>query len=117
MRVGGIISVADDGVVRDAKGSFTYSLGTPKRDGVVGSDGVHGFTETPTVPFIEGAITDRKNLDLKAYFLTENATVTLRLANGKTIVLRNAWYAGDGTATTEQGEVVSRFEGLSAEEV
>lgn len=117
MRRGGIIQVATNGVVRDAKGAFDYALGTPKRDTVVGSNGVHGFTETPQVPFIEGAITDSADLDLKALFVLEDATVTLVLANGKTIVLRNAWYAGEGTANTEQGEVAVRFEGLSAEEV
>jgi len=42
--------------------------------------------------------------------------VTLQVANGKTIVLRNAWFAGEGTVQTEEGNIAVRFEGLSATE-
>lgn len=47
----------------------------------------------------------------------DNATVTLELANGKMIVLRNAWFASEGTVQTEEGTIALRFEGISAEEI
>lgn len=116
-RKGGMIQVQVAGVMHDAKGTFTYGLGTPKRDAIVGADAVHGFKEVPQVPFVEGAFTDRAGLDAKALFNTEGATVTLTLANGKTVILQDAWYAGEGTISTEEGEIGIRFEGKSAEEI
>lgn len=116
-RKGGIIQLQVNGVLLDAKGSFSYGLGTPKRDAIVGADAVHGFMEKPQVAFIEGEITDRASLDLKTLLTAEDSTVTLILANGKTVVLRDAWQAGDGTGNTEEGNVAVRFEGKSAEEI
>jgi hypothetical protein len=116
-RRGGIIQVQADGVMYDAKGDFEYGLGRPKREGIAGSDGVHGFKETPQVPFIKGKITDRGNLDVAKMHELENVTVTLALANGKTIVLSEGWYAGDGTGNTGEGELDFNFEGKRCEEV
>lgn len=116
-RRGGILFLKVGGERQDAKGNFTYNLGQPKRDGIVGADGVHGYKEMPQVPFIEGEITDRQTLDLAALLNVVDTTVTLELANGKVIVLRQAWYAGEGTGNTEEGNIGVRFEGLSAEEV
>lgn len=116
-RKGGIIFVKVNGEIQDAKGNFTYNLGKPKREAIVGSDAVHGFKETPQVSFIEGEITDRSTLDLEALVTTEDATVTLELANGKVISLRNAWYAGEGTGNTDEGNIAVRFEGKSGEEI
>lgn len=116
-RKGGTIQLQVDGVLQEARGSFTYNLGRPKREALIGSDAVHGYTEKPQVAFIEGEITDRDSLDVAALAEMDNVTVTLQLANGKTVMLRNAWYAADGDVGTEEGNVQLRFEGKSAEEV
>lgn len=106
-----------DGTQHDAKGSFTYNLGAPKRDAIVGADAIHGYKEVPQVPFIEGEITDRSDLDLSALLNLDGVTVTLELANGKVILLRDAWYAGEGNVETEESNIQVRFEGLGGEEV
>lgn len=116
-RVGGLIALKIDGDLQKAKGAFTYNLGKPKRDAVIGADVVHGFKEAVQTPFIEGEITDHSNMSLEALLLTEDATITLELANGKVISLREAWYAGEGTGNTEEGNIAVRFEGISAEEI
>ena len=116
-RVGGIIELKIDGAIYNAKGNFTYNLGRPMREGVIGADAVHGFKETPQVAFIEGEITDRADMSLDSLTGTTGATVYLRLANGKIIVLRDAWFAGEGTGNTEEGNIAVRFEGMSGEEV
>lgn len=116
-RVGGIIELKVDGEILKAKGNFTYNLGRPRREAVVGADAVHGFKETPQVPFIEGEITDSYDIDLTNLVSINGATVYLALANGKSIVLRDAWYAGEGTGNTEEGNVACRFEGMSGEEI
>ncbi len=114
-RVGGIIEILVDGERFDAKGSFTYNLGTPVKTAVVGADRVHGYKEEPQAPMIEGATTDRLSLDIQALTRITAATVAIRFPNGKTFVLRNAWYAGDGSGTTEEGEFPLKFEGETAD--
>lgn len=116
-RVGGICYLKIDGVQYDVKGSFTYNLGVNKRESIVGHDGVHGFKELPQVAFIEGEITDRRDLNLAKLLNASDATVTLELANGKTIVLSNAWCVAEGTGNTEEGNITIRFEGTKAEEI
>jgi len=116
-RRGGLIQVQVNGEVFDAKGSWTYNLGRPMREAIIGSDVVHGFKESPQTAFIEGEITDRGTLDLATLVTLQEATVTLSLANGKVIVLRDAWFAGDGTGNTDEGNVAARFEGSGAEEI
>lgn len=107
----------------DAKGAFSYNLGYPKRDGIVGSDGVHGFRETPQIAYIEGAITDSAAVNLAELVTLDEVTVTLQLAVGpegpaKIIMLQNAWFAGEGEGNTEEGEIGVRFESsLPGEEI
>lgn len=116
-RVAGLIQLQTNGEILRAKGEFTYNLGKPKREAVVGADGVHGYMEKPQVAFIEGAITDAGDVDLAALATLRDATVNLKLGNGKMVVLNAAWYAGEGTGKTGEGEVAVRWEGTSAEEV
>lgn len=115
-RIGGLIFFSVNGVRHSAKGSFTYNLGAPLREGVVGADEVHGYKETPQVPKIEGAITDGIDLDLEEFLGIKDATVTLELANGKTVTLFDAWNASSGDASTEEGEIEVKFEGTRATE-
>lgn len=119
MRKGGIIELQIDGAIYQAKGAFTYGLGKAVREAIVGHDEVHGYKETPVAPFIEGEITDSSDLSLDGLAAVTDSTVTLRLANGKVIALRNAWCTNpDGLgASTEEGNISVRFEGLRAEEV
>lgn len=116
-RKAGLIQLQINGEIADCKGSFSYGLGRPKRDAIIGSDGVHGYRETPQIAFIEGAITDRGTLDVAALVIGRNLTVTLTLGNGKVIVLRDAWFAGEGTASSEEAEIPVRWEGANAEEI
>ena len=116
-RLGGIIFFNVNGEGFQAKGEFTYNLGAPKRDGIIGSDVVHGFKETVQIPRIEGAITDSPELDVKDFINIVDGTATLSLNNGKRIVLRNCWFAGEADITSEEGEIAILFQGLSAEEV
>lgn len=116
-RRAGLIQVQVTGEIIDAKGDFSYDLGGVKRTAIVGADGIHGFKEEAKVAYIEGAITDRGNLDVAALVAGEDQSVTLTLSNGKVVSLRNAWYAGDGTVSTAESEIKVRWEGASAQEI
>ena len=116
-RISGIIYFKVNGEQIRAAGSFSFGLGKHQREAVVGHDGVHGFKEIPTIPFIEGETTFDVDLDLDRLAEMDDVTVTLELSNGKTVVLRNAWFVNkDGlTGSTEEGKIPVRFEGKSAE--
>ncbi len=109
-RRAGIIFIKVDGQLLDAKGNFTYNLGRPMREAIVGSSGITGYKETPQVSMIEGEITDRSALDFAALVDIDGATITLELSNGKTIVLSDAWFAGEGSGQTEEANLAVRFE-------
>lgn len=100
-----------------AKGSFTYNLGIDKQEGEIGHDGAASIKVLPQLARIEGEITDRLDLDLKAFCSIVDETVTLELTNGKTIVLNEAWYAGDGDGQTESGNIQALFQAESGEEI
>lgn len=116
-RIGGIIFVKANGTQYRAKGSWTYNLGKLKREGIAGADGVHGYKAMPQVPFIEGTITDDSEISLETLLDLDDATITLELANGKVISLSQAWFAGEGNVTTEEGEIEARFEGMECDEI
>lgn len=116
-RIGGAISFKVDGIQYLAKGNFTYSIGAPKRESVVGADGVHGYKEAATVPYVEGEITDTIDVSLDKLANSTNITVILDLANGKSFVLSKAFYAGELKASTDEGNISVRFEGEKGEEV
>ncbi len=116
-RVGGLLFLKVDGELFQAKGEFTYNINPTKRESVVGQDTVHGFSEMPKPIFVEGAITDSDELDVEGFQAIRDATLTLELANGKVIQLREAFYAADGDVTTNEGEIQVRFEAISGREV
>lgn len=118
MRVGGTIAVKANGVALKAKGEFTYNVGGfDKSNTVMGHFGPHGYTEEAFEPFIEGEVTDDPTLNLRRDLIDlVDATVVLELANGKSVSLKDAWYSGDGTVGTREGNINVRFTGISARE-
>ncbi|PCJ13801.1 MAG: phage tail protein [Gammaproteobacteria bacterium] len=116
-RIAGIFYVKIDGILQSAKGNFTYNLGAPKRSAVVGTHKVHGFKEEVQVAFLEGEFTDSSELDLEKLVTLEGVDPSVELANGKVFVLRNAWYAGEGTVNTDEANVDVRFEADKGEEI
>ena len=116
-RIAGVAYIFVDGAQYPLRGDLTVSTDTLEREGVAGMDGVHGFTETPRVPWIEGAISDLGGLSLMALQAMCDVTVTVELANGKVYVLRNAWTSTAREFNAADGQATVRFEGMSAEEM
>lgn len=115
-RIGGIIRLRLNGVLKKAKGDFSYNMGANKREMKAGADGVHGYVEMIQIPFIEGAITDESEVNVND-ILNFTGEVVLELNNGKTVVLSNAVYASEGGIGTAEGEIEARFEGMSCREI
>ena len=116
-RVAGVIEFQINGTVYKAVGSFSYNLGQPMREAVVGHDSTHGYKELPQAPFIEGEVRTIQGLKIKDLLNVKNSTVTLKLATGQTIMVSDAWFEGEGTGSTEEGVIPVKFCGQSAEEV
>jgi hypothetical protein len=116
-RVAGTLYLAVNGTTLPAKGNFSVGYGLEKKTAVIGVSGVQGYKGESQVAFIEGTITNRSDLDVKALLQVEGATITLQFQGGKTLVLRDAWQAADGTLNADEGELPIRFEGTVLEEV
>ncbi len=117
MRLAGIISLSVDGVIQACAGDFTFNLGTPLREALVGPDNVHGYKETPQVPFIEGDLRYTPNFDIKAFYNKSGIDAQLKLATGETFVFIDGWVCGEGTIGTSEATMAFRFEAKSAEKV
>jgi len=107
---GGLLAVKVNGVAYSGVGNFTYNQGLPLRVSVVDATGPAGYSLQQQAPFIEGEFRDGADVDLAALVQITDATVTLELANGKTFVLANAYFVGEGTGNTQDGNFAVRFE-------
>ena len=57
-RIAGVVLLKIDGKQYSLKGNLIVSIDDIERKGEAGQDGVHGYIETPRVPFISGDISD-----------------------------------------------------------
>ncbi|MGC0155032.1 phage tail tube protein [Chromobacterium vaccinii] len=97
-------------------GDFGYSPAKVKRETKAGRDGVHGYSETPIPGFIKAKLRDSGNLTVAELSTMTNVTVTLQLANGKTVVGRNMWTVESPEVDSVEAEIDVRWEGMSVEE-
>lgn len=116
-KIGGVAYLKVDGTQYALRGNLVVSPDPFEREGVAGQDGVHGFKETPVVPYIEGDITDMGGLSLEKLRAIVDNTITVELANGKTYVARNAWIAGKRELNTAEGTTKARFESKQISEM
>lgn len=78
---------------------------------------MHGYSELPRVPYIEGDVSTVPALSVIAVEQIVNATVTAELANGRTYVLREAWTKAAFELNTREGHFRVRFEGTACDEI
>jgi hypothetical protein len=88
-----------------------------ERTMIAGQDYVHGFTEVPRVPFIEGDISTLPQVLFEQLEQMVDVNVTAELLNGRTYVLRQATYIRPADINTRDGLARVRFEGISCEEI
>lgn len=113
----GTASVTIDGVSYAISGEGTYRPSTTKRETLTGQDGVHGYSELPHPGKISWKGRDSSAVAIAALNGATNVTVTLVLANGKTIIGRNMWRVGDPIeVNTEDATFSVEFEGADVTE-
>lgn len=116
-RIGGVAYLKVDGKQFALRGKWKTNILPTKREGIAGQDGVHGYKEMPRVPTIQGDVSYVEGILVEDLPKITNATITLELANGKTHILRNAWWADESEVDTEEGSFPCKFEGISGEEL
>ena len=116
-RIGGTHRLTIDGKSIMVVGSFSFNLGRPKREMQVGPDKVHGYTEMPQVPYLEGEVRNDNSLKVDDILGITNSTIQLEHANGKTYLFEKSVYCADGDMETENGTLQFRIEAEFADEV
>jgi len=117
VRVAGIAFLSVDGNQYPLRGNFTVSPSPVERTGIAGQDRVHGYSELPRVPFIEGDVTLDPALSIETVGAIINSTIQADLANGRSYVLRQAWCRAAFELNTHDGLTRVRFEGISCDEL
>lgn len=115
-RIGGILSVRFDGELVQAGAEWEIMLDVPKKEGKAGAATVVGYTEKVSIPGVKGTVTKNPDLDLRKLFGATNATVTVEAPDGTGFVLQEAWFSGDPTLATAEGDVPFEFQGISMTE-
>lgn len=117
--IGGRITVTVDGNLLSVRGNVTTNIGqTAVRETQSGVNGPEGFTEQVAVPFIQMDVTEIPEFDLAKLNGVIDGTVNAELADGRTLVLRNATQVGELEHNTDDGSVGSvRFEGKTGDKV
>ena len=116
-RVAGIAFFKVDGNLFPLRGNFTVSPSAVERTGIAGQDYVHGFSELPRVPYIEGDLTTLPSLSLEEIEAMVDVTITAELANDSVYVLKEAWCRSALEINTREGQFRVRFEGTTCEEL
>lgn len=110
-RLAGIAYVMVDGTNYMLSGELTYSVSEISRETLLGQDRVHGYSEKPYAGFISGTFRDAGGLTVADFNGMTNVTVTLNLANGKTIIGRNMWTVDAQEVKTQEGTFDVKWEG------
>ena len=90
-RLAGIAFLSIDGTSYAVSGDLSYKVATVKRETLTGQDGVHGYSEMPVAGGVSATLRDTGGLSVADLNAMTNSTVVAELANGKTIIARNAW--------------------------
>lgn len=116
-RIAGVAYVRVNGKQYALRGNLVVSPSPSERAGIAGQDGVHGFSENPRVPYIEGDFSMVKELSVEEVDAIDDATVQAELANGKTYVGRNCWCKSALELNTHEGMFRARFESYEINEI
>lgn len=109
-RIGGTAYIKTDSTQYVLGGEMSVSPYGFIREGKTGLSGGAGYTETPKLPYIEGVFYATEELSTEDLQNLKNATVTAELANGRTYILSQAWYAGELKINAAEGTLPFKFE-------
>lgn len=115
-RLAGTAFISVDGQTYMLAGDLAYSPSGVSRETLTGQDRVHGYSEKPKQGSISATLRDAGGLSVHAFNAMTNVTVTLELANGKTVIGRNMWTVEAQEVKTAEATFEVKWEGFSVEE-
>lgn len=115
-RLAGLAYIRVDGQTYMLAADLTYRVSKVTRDTLTGQDTVHGYAEKPLPGRIAGTFRDAGSLTVANFNAMTNVTVTVELANGKTVVGRNMWTVESQEVKTAEATFEVAFEGPDVEE-
>lgn len=115
-RLAGVAYISVDGTSYMLAADAAYQVSKVTRETLVGQDKIHGYSEKPVPGHISATLRDAGGLSLAAFNAMTNVTVTLELANGKTVIGRNMWTVDAQEVKTAEATFEVKWEGMSVEE-
>lgn len=116
--IGGTAQIRVNGEQIEFRGDLTWNFQVAQKKGIAGRDGrVHGFVTDPVVPYIEMEVTVSGRKTTKDLEAIVDATVQAVLADGRQLVLRGAYVAGEITPGLDEAKMKLKFEGTDGEEI
>jgi len=109
-RLAGIVSFTIDGNTWDCVGDCEYSPSTVIRETMKGQSRVEGFSEMPQQGYISANLRDRPDTTVFSLNQITGSTITVQLANGKTVTAVQAWQVGEIGVRTQEASFPIRFE-------
>lgn len=98
-----------------SKEGAKLGFGNLERTAELGDQGVLGYVEKPTVPYVECTIKHDSETSLRELSDMVDVSVSFDTDTRRSYVLRNAWCAK--ALEMDKGDIALRFEGMSCEEV
>ena len=115
-RIAGTAYLAIDGKSYALVGEFSWKPSTPTREPLMGMDGFHGYKEKPGYGMISATLRDGNKVSVTDLGDITNATITVELANTKTIIGRNMFTTEQPETDAEEGTIKLAWAGPSVTE-
>ncbi len=112
-RLAGTAYVTVNGITIMVAGDFKYSPADFKRESLIGMDGVHGYKESYTTPYISCKVRDSGGTSVKDFNNQTNVSLVVELANGKTIIGSGMWTVETQEVDSNEATFDVRWEGMS----
>jgi Phage tail tube protein len=117
LRFAGVAYVTVDGNSIPIRGNLTVSPSSVEREMIAGQDGVHGYRETPRVPFISCDVSSLPDIAIEDLDGQINVTVVVQSASGRLYSLTEGVSRAGSELNTADGQFTIRWDGVSCEEI
>lgn len=115
--IAGTAYLSIDGRNVQLVGEFSYRPTQSNNETLTGMDGVHGLKATPAPGMIKAKLRDSGAISIADLANATDVTVVAQLANGKTVIGRNMWRAGEPVEVdTEDASFNIQWEGADVVE-
>jgi hypothetical protein len=116
--LGGTAYAKIDGTQVALRGSLKINTGGPVRTPVMGMDGtLQGYTTKYEAPKCSFEISDDGTLTLGSLRQLTNTTITMQLANGRTVIIPNGFQTEDIELDAVEGKFVFTASGPTMQEL